>query len=601
MQSAWTRGATGDGIKIGVVDTGVDTTLTDLAANIFISRDMASGRASQNISATERHGTRVAGVIAHVFNGTGTVGVAYNSDILSYRVDTPGSCDSADGCSLPEVLIANGIDRAVADGARVINLSLGSGTDPAGSFLRAAMARATQAGVALVFSAGNESLDRPGYPGFLADGAQFGGRIIIAGSIDNTSTLAASSNRAGALAQFYLAAPGVAIIADCNGTSCWSVSGTSVAAPHVTGAMALLLQAFPSLTIDQIIAILYQSATDLGAVGVDDVYGRGKLNLATAFSALGTSTTTNAVGDAVRVDNFGAQIGGAYGDAFSRANLNTGIIDSYGRSFNVDLSRQFRAILSTTIPNAPMNDLMQQSYFGAKTTFNFTPNIAPSSAWGAEQLNIVPQAKFSGQAEISGADSPTKVKISFAHGGNLLPNHAFASAATNGNAFGIYGLGVSDNSAGISLSRGNVQIGFLSEQGEDEVLANIGVANRNISALNLNLQHNIFDIGFELGSIKEHGSIWGLKWSAQPQVETKSEFVGISFGVQATKNIGIIFKGQLARIGDLAASNLFSQNGAVAANSFAITLANQFDDGVLRLGLEQPLRIYDGVFNYQLA
>ncbi len=152
VDQAWKRGAFGTGIKIGVVDSGVDPAQIDLDTNVLFNKDMASGRASEAFSDKERHGTRVAGIIAHEFNGTGTVGVAFKASIMGYRTDTPGSCDSTDGCSMPESNIARGINQAITDGAKIINISLGSGVDQSGSQMEAALLNATNAGIVVVIA-----------------------------------------------------------------------------------------------------------------------------------------------------------------------------------------------------------------------------------------------------------------------------------------------------------------------------------------------------------------------------------------------------------------------------------------------------------------
>jgi hypothetical protein len=117
-------------------------------------------------------------------------------------------------------------------------------------------------------------------------------------------------------------------------------SGTSFSAPAVAGAIALLESAFPNLTPAQVLNLLYASATDAGATGVDSVYGHGLLNLAKAFQPAGT---TSLAGSAIPVSltNNGA-LSPAMGDATASSAGQTIILDGYGRAFTLDVGGTLR-------------------------------------------------------------------------------------------------------------------------------------------------------------------------------------------------------------------------------------------------------------------
>ena len=153
-------------------------------------------------------------------------------------------------------------------------MSLG-GSAP-GPTLMAAIGRAVNAGIIIVISAGNDGALPQGVnpdPFALTPAQSYPGMVIIAGSVGvsngaggtNINQISTFSNRAGAGAQYYLMALGYRDRApDETGTE-WLWSGTSFSAPTITGAVALLAQAFPNLTGSQIANILFQSADDLGA------------------------------------------------------------------------------------------------------------------------------------------------------------------------------------------------------------------------------------------------------------------------------------------------------------------------------------------------
>src|SRR4029079_14682214 len=121
--AAYNAGATGKGVKIGIVDSGINPSLSEFAGRIDpASRDVAGSR---GVSDEGGHGTAVSAVAAAARNGSNTMGVAFDATIVSLRADEPGSCATHDGCAFYDDAIARGIDAATAAGVKVINLSLG--------------------------------------------------------------------------------------------------------------------------------------------------------------------------------------------------------------------------------------------------------------------------------------------------------------------------------------------------------------------------------------------------------------------------------------------------------------------------------------------
>lgn len=355
--TAYQAGATGQGILAGVIDDGIDEDSPEFAGRISpASADVAGSR---GIDAEGTHGTNVAQVLLGGKNDAGTFGIAFNADLLVLRADRPGSCatedpdDDESGCRFGDSAIAAGLDRAISAGARVVNISLG-GEDPPGAALRAAVARATAAGIIVVLSAGNEgdttaNGNDPNNPELFAQGLRDagGGLVIIAGSVDDQGVISSFSNRAGGYAGSYLAALGEGVccaykdgVLETEGNFVFVLSGTSFAAPQIAGAVALIAQAFPNLTSQQIVQLLYQSARDAGAAGDDAVFGQGILDIARAFQPMG-ATTLAGTSSAVRLDTALGLLGGPMGDAGGMgAATAVGLVtDGYGRAFNVDFGR----------------------------------------------------------------------------------------------------------------------------------------------------------------------------------------------------------------------------------------------------------------------
>jgi len=326
--AAYNRGASGQGITVAVIDSGVNPALAEFAGRISpASRDVA---ASRDLADERGHGTSVAGVAVAARNGSGMHGVAPLATLLALRADTPGSCND-EGCSYTSTAIAAGFDAAVAGGARVINVSLGG--DGTTGLLRAAASRAAAAGTVVVLSAGNESLTAP--TGFanqlLAAGPA---TTLVVGAIDSSGALADFTNRAGLLAANFVVAPGVSVRSFNQEGAAFLYNGTSVAAPVVSGAAALLAQAFPALSGAQIVDIILRTADDLGAPGTDELFGRGRLNIERAFAPVGGISSAGApIG-------FGGTLGGTLGDggALRGALAAVPVVDSYQRPYSANLA-----------------------------------------------------------------------------------------------------------------------------------------------------------------------------------------------------------------------------------------------------------------------
>ena len=359
--AAYTAGATGRGIKVAVIDSGINVGSAEFAGRIDpASRDIAGSR---DLGDDKGHGTAVAGVIAANRDGSGVHGIAFDSTLLVFRSDTPGSCTDTggDGCSFSDTNIARGIDAAVAGGARVINMSLG-GSGPNASLL-ASMNRAVNSGVVLVISAGNEG-DTP--EGVEADAfaaipaGRFPGNVIVAGSVGTSGTaldqLSVFSNKAGAAAPNYLAALGSGVRTIGKDGLEARYSGTSFSAPTISGAVALLASAFPNLSGANIVDILFRSADDLGTVGTDAIFGRGRLNITRAMQPIGSVSLAGSVDP---VGSGGSDAPAAAGDArpITGAGLGAVVLDGYSRAFAVDLAR--------TIRSAPQSEPLHRAISGS--------------------------------------------------------------------------------------------------------------------------------------------------------------------------------------------------------------------------------------------
>nr|WP_243449919.1 S8 family serine peptidase [Neobacillus terrae] len=260
MPAAWDQTRGSAGIIVAVVDRGVQVNHPDLAGKIVSPIDILTGKTTFSPS---EHGTHVAGIIAASINNTGVAGIAPNVKIMPVNVFQGEYANVYD--------IVNGIYYAVNHHANIINLSLGS---PDYSYaLDNAVQYAASKGVLVIAAAGNESTSRDTYPASFKT-------VTGVSATDSNDKITSFSNFGNYI---DLSAPGESIYSTISGSSYQWMSGTSMAAPVVSGAAALILSKNPSLSPAQVIDTLKRSALDLGTKGWDQYYGAGRIDVLKAL------------------------------------------------------------------------------------------------------------------------------------------------------------------------------------------------------------------------------------------------------------------------------------------------------------------------------
>jgi subtilisin family serine protease len=290
--AAWQQ-ATGSGVVVAVLDSGVDATHPDLVGQVLPGLDLVDGSSDGRVDPVG-HGTSVAALIAGRRDGSGVVGMAPDARILPVRVlDWNNRYEDA-------AVVAQGVRWAIDHGAQVINLSLGGLAHS--EVLAEALAYAADHDVVVVACTGNinpATSDREVWyparePGIVAvtglRGLSPGPTASGGGWLDNAagggSGGGADALWAGSLTgpQTVLSAPAVDLLGARPG-GYWRVQGTSFATPLVTGTAALVRSKFPRLTAANVINRLIRTATDLGPAGRDDRYGFGQVNPLAAVGA----------------------------------------------------------------------------------------------------------------------------------------------------------------------------------------------------------------------------------------------------------------------------------------------------------------------------
>lgn len=330
-QRAYDRGLTGAGVLVGVADSGIALDHPEFAGRDFALKTFYRGSAVEDgweffinpdkfpLDDSHGHGSHVSGTIAARRDGIGMHGVAYDARLVVAGLgDAQGRICRDD----------EGLDYLVQSGAKVINNSWGSSTitsvtqeamikEP----LLGVVRKAVEAGILMVWANGNASEKQPtqqaGLPYLFPELAA---TWVAVNALTLNGQKTNYGNDCGVAAAWCISAPGGDNALDgvrsvnvpdsfydqatavmhqyypeqypATEGNYARMSGTSMAAPHVSGALAVLIQAFPYLTAEQIRMVMFTTATDIGTPGVDDVFGWGLLNLGKAVDGPGQLTFT---------------------------------------------------------------------------------------------------------------------------------------------------------------------------------------------------------------------------------------------------------------------------------------------------------------------
>ena len=305
---AWAAGASGEGVRVAIIDSGIDPFHPDLAGLVDMDASVAFTPSFSGFGPAwmddRYHGTHVAGTVAS--NGLGTAGVAPHATLIAIK-----SLNYAGAGSFGAVIagILHAVDEADAD---VINMSLGAvfpkrggggftGAGPLISAMNRAINYAQRKGATVVSASGNNGLNLQNLPNVTSVPCESGAGMCV-GATGPTDAAASYSNTGRST--INVAAPGgdfngnvfasvvlapcttgsVVLPFPCGPTDYLFLQGTSMAAPHVAGVAALVINDQAGAKPAKVRTTLEQTSDDLGMRGADDDYGKGRVN---ACSAVG--------------------------------------------------------------------------------------------------------------------------------------------------------------------------------------------------------------------------------------------------------------------------------------------------------------------------
>lgn len=256
----------GEGVTVGLIDTGVNAAHPDLAGNVLAGTDFYRPP-GDGLTDRAGHGTAMAGLIAaHGHDGGGALGIAPKAKILSVTAGGGFIVEST-------TAVAQGIQWAIQHGATVLCVAFGGNDEP---LLEAAVKAAAQADVVVVAAAGNlpeddQGLRFPaGYPG-----------VVAAAGIDKDGNHAAISVEGKGV---VLSAPAQDITSTAAGGAYGLGVGTSDSTAIIAGVAALIRAKFPKLSAPEVVRRMTATAVDKGAPGLDNTYGYGVVDPVAALT-----------------------------------------------------------------------------------------------------------------------------------------------------------------------------------------------------------------------------------------------------------------------------------------------------------------------------
>ncbi|WP_375380142.1 S8 family peptidase [uncultured Sphingomonas sp.] len=568
------HGYTGQGVLVGVIDNGADPANPSLIGQLDLATSKDFGVITKAGVTTQRnvigdansdHGTPVTSIIVGLRDGQGTEGYAPDAKVAMMRIDD----DNEDTGTRPLIHILDALSYAGAKGIKVINISLGSSdsSDSRGetTYGNAITAYSTQTSGLLVISAGNSSAANPDDASAITDANRSAVIFVVATNgalMTSQFGLTSYSSQAGSMMDRTVAAPGTNTTTLITG-QVGNFSGTSSAAPVVTALAATILSKWPQLTGRQAGDIILNTATDIGAPGVDPVYGHGLINFQAALSPVNPTLSNSVTSTPKSISASAMMVPSSMSvTSLKMAISDVTVLDQYGRDFKGSLagmvlqpeaqtSHWLRRRINAMGNESSINTPLITGQFGF-TTQEVAPGIVQSSMTSGQMEMRV--GSYSVHAAWNGADSLQNDVMGLAP----FADGILAYVPQMTNSFGVdHFIGGGRLGVTVALNRSNasqasaVTLGWTKGKIDlrmsviDETGTVMGMAT-NAGALNLGRgastamveAHQRF--GSALGwSMEGYGSIGytRLKIDHDSLVTGSSAIIGSRVGIQATGSV----------------------------------------------------------------
>jgi subtilase-type serine protease len=583
-------GYDGTGVRVAVVDSGIDAAHPEFDGRTIYGHDFASS-ASGYDDDENGHGTHVASIIAGDRDSSGMRGVAYDATLYSYKTDNDGdsglealSSDSNRGAVF---------DRHVTDNIQVSNNSWGGSTSVTAysqghstvlSTYSATIAAAKSAqsnGTLIVFAAGNNVRSESDLIGALPyHDSDLAGAWLTVVAVDSNLKETRYTNRCGVAKSFCVTAPGGGdtqssdgiLAADANTTGYTRLSGTSMATPHVSGIAAALMEKFPNLTPAQIATRIKDGASlssltgyngqTLAANGtsaMQDIFGYGLVNAQTSSASMG-----------------------------SLMYLNNGSLD---KGLNIDSNKiPLSSGLSSGVINQIMNDehVVFDSFDGANFTVKgrdiFTTEVSESSNVLIYDINKVENGSYKNNLFKNDDYALQPFHLSNPNSKDSISNDLF----WKNKAHLIDSLPFSDNSAKKQLSFINTYDNFI-------VAPFVKISNNSdMQQTGLMLAGEVNDKSSYSVSLATGKQANNLGYLANYYVNQDVDELQIGLQADITSDGQIFASYSKARFGDISPTTSSFGFNNINAESLNLGFESSFENSVLTVGLEKDYLISSG-------
>ena len=609
----------GQGMILGIVDTGIIATNSEVAGRVLSTSSCASVTFScaKGIVDDLGHGTAVASIAAGgVVNtaGISMVGVAPQASLLIEKAFINGQATNGD--------YVNAIKKATDGGASVINIS---GTYTYAANVVDAINYAASKGVFVVFAAGNDGkamLNNANTTGLTAAGAS---HLVFVGSLTGLSTTKAGFSATagtGALVTTtgvktsysanWLMTPGDTLVApntalSGNQFSYWS--GTSFSAPMVSGSLILLESTWKILKTNGTAAdLLFKTATNLGAAST---YGNGELNLTKAFQPVGNLMVTQANGKQVAATTLTTSVvaGGALGPLSAVTNKLAAYttFDSYTRNYNVNLSN----LIATPTNKSAVATMSSMAPVPVVTRFD---GGTLSAGFMAQETNKVGFAPSGQQAWYALTSTEAGTVIGSGYG--FAFNNAFSTAFYGDTSYSFNSANLNVANGLLSLANGGnyfaygssitptTRMAFSSVQTAPATEQSVNWATPSAKGMMVGMSTTFADkylVGVSVGSLQEEHGVLGTNYDGNGAIafgDNASKTIGVSFGYAMDANRSFLFEAaQSKTAGNNNVAGLTMGMSELISSSWGLsyTQKNTYrTNDSMTFALKAPMRVTSG-------
>ena len=588
----------GQGVRVGIMDNGVNP-IGDLEGKVDLSLSRDFGYIETNGVKTQRsgqaqigdegshHGTPVAAIIAARNDGINVQGLAPGATIVSLRVDA-----LRDGQQIWGVGRDRALRHAADNGIKLVNMSLvlQAATNASSSFMDALAYFNRRVGGLLVAATGNDAVDTS-YTAKEVD-PRFAESWLFVAALNGDGKsydLASYSSRCGSLMARCVSAPSPSVTMGSKGQN-MTFGGTSGATPVVTAVAAMILSKWPQLSGIDAGNIILDTARDLGAPGVDPVYGHGLVDAAAALRpvnpVMSNGRATAPFDDDIMVvsDSFGGLTGASIKNALAEVT----ILDKYGRDYTGDMSS---LVVQASSAGSPWIDRRLQAQMNARTGSFFTPigSVlvgATSFDTGLRDAGGVPVMR----GELTNAEVAVRLNDTLSIIGGVNSQHDVMSdmlgLAPTSDAMLAYAPSTQFN-LGVKRNTGEGGLSFFAYSG--------GAGD--ISSKGATLQYQRSRSSLKFGVIEENGSVFGtpvgrgmLRFGDGARTLFFEAASSFDLGTWRFDSFGSIGGTRL----QLSGNTLLTNAGVLTTGRYGIIGSKPAFDGRLSIGVTQQLFVIGG-------